>query len=239
MKTITINGKKYSTPENWNEITLETQIRVNDYMETFTNERIKSMAMMAGYLNIPIDELKRMKLTDANKLAKHVSFLNKPIESQAQTQFDFNGETYYVGQNLLETEFQDFVSIQNTMQNVSGNTLTVLPTIIAIMAKRKKACGTLESLDDYDVEARSKEFLQVPITVANNLSVFFYQSINVLHLTTHLYSNPKALAQRKIEECRNTVKQQGGRGLLIRWLRGTSLYYLRFIEKRLDKYFTS
>ena len=207
-------------------------------METFTNERIKSMAMMAGYLNIPIDELKRMKLTDANKLAKYVSFLNTKMSEEAITEFDFNGNTYYVGQNIFETEFQDFVSIQNTMQNVSGNTLTVLPTLIAIMAKRK-IDGTLESLDDYNVEERSKEFLKLPITVANSLSVFFYQSISVLQITSQLYSNPKEAVQRKIEECRNIVKKQVGVGWLTRLLRGTSLYYLKFIEKRLDKYFTS
>lgn len=238
MKTVIIKDKEYSIPTSWEEITLETQIRVNKYIESFENEKLRQIAMMAAYIGVPLDVLKKMHISDANELAIHLDFLNKPNEVKPQTEFDFNGETYYVGQNLLESEFQDFVSIQNAMQGVSGDTLQALPMIMAIMCKRK-INGVLESLDEYDVEERAEEFKQIPITVAKNLSVFFYQSMSALQISSHLFSNPKQVALRKIEECRNTINKLGGRGLLMRWLRGMSLYYLKFIEKRLDRYFTS
>lgn len=239
MKEIQINGKKYQCPESWDEITLEKQIEVNNYIDTFTNKSVKSIAMLGGYLGIPLDVLKKMKLSDANKLAKKVKFLNEKMPDKGITEFDFNGSHYYFGQNLMDVEFQDYVSIQNAMQNVSGDTLQVLPTLMAIMCKRKKPDGTLESLSDYDVDKRAEEFKKVPITVANSLSVFFYQNIITSQIISQLYSNPKEVAQKKIDECKNTIRSQAGRGLLMRWLRGTSLYYLKFIEKRLDKYFTS
>ena len=239
MRTITIEDKKYSIPQSWDDITLEKQIQVTDYMNTFTNQRIKSIAMLAGYCDIPLQVVKHMKLTEANKLAKQVKFLNEPLPTDAITEFEFNGDMYYIGQNLLDTEFQDFVSIQNILGETSGNTIQSLPTILAIMCKRIKKDGTLETLDDYNLDVRAKEFKKLKLTIAHRMSLFFYHSTSTLLITSQLFSNPKKLVEMEIEKCKNIINKQVGVGWLTRLLYGILLYYLKFIEKRLDKYFTS
>ena len=239
MKTITINGEKYDIPQSWEDITLGKQIKVSKYIDDFDTEELQTIGMLGAYVDIPLDKLRKMKMTDVNRLSKHVDFLNKPLPTDMISEFLFKNNTYYVGQNLVDTEFQDFVSIQNAMQKYSGNTIQALPLIIAIMAKRKKENGVLETLDDYDIQQRAKMFEELPITIAHRVSLFFYHSIEVSQMVSHIYSNPKMLIQVKINELKSMIQKQGGVGLLMRWRNGILLWYLKYIEKRLDKYFTS
>lgn len=239
MKKIKIKKVEYSCPENWHEITLRQQLEVSKLNEKYTGEIDRKLAILSAYANIPMDILKTEKIDRMVELFNCIKFISEDLPHVQLIEFDFNGKHYYTGQNLLESEFQDFISIQNAIESYSGDTFNALPIIIAIMAKQKKADGTLESLDDYDVHKRAEEFMDLPITTANSIAFFFASSIRLQENLIQFYSNPKELAMKQIEEVENILKKQDGQAWHIRLLYGILRRYIKSIKKDVDKSFTS
>ena len=239
MKKIKLDGIEYNCPESWQEITLKQQMQVSEDSNSIKLDDLKKLAIISGYCGIPQNKLKHARLQELGPLFKNIEFINKPIPNNPVIEFDFNDKHYHVGQNLIDMEFQDFISIQNAIQNVSGNTFLALPTIIAIMCKCKKEDGRFESIDDYDVEKRAKEFEQLPITIANGIAFFFSNSTNLLSTITLLYSNPIQLVTSRLEDLENTLRKQDGQGWLTRLHNSIFRRYIKSIKKRLPKYFTS
>lgn len=269
MKTITFNNKKYICPEKWDEVTLKMQMKVSEDTDKISIEELKKFAILSGYCGIPIDELKKAKLTDLTDLFKAISFINQPLQEKPIIEFDFNGKHYYCGQNLIDMEFQDFISIENTLHDNSGHTYTSLPTILAIMCKQKKKIyknkysgeilhiipitiekkkdveetdGILETIDDYDVLQRAKEFEDLPLPIAHNLSLFFSASVRLYSNLFQLYSKPETLKEameKQVESVESTLKKLDGKGLLTKCVAGILRIYLKSIRKKLDRHFTS
>jgi len=239
MKTITFNNKKYKCPTSWDEITLEQQIKVSKDTEHFKTDTTKRIALISGYLGIDVDEVRKSDVKTIAPLFKHLSFLNTPIPEEPQHEFMFKGEKYYVAQNLVMQEFQDFVSLENILHDTKDNVMEALPYILAILAKRKKDNDEFESIDDYDVEQRAELFKQLPISIANGIAVFFYASESLSMAISQLSSNQNQAIQRKADEVLSTLKPQRGQGLFTRWLIGMLRIYMKFIKRRATKYFTS
>ncbi len=242
MKTIILNNKKYIIPEKWDEVTLKQQMKVSEDNDKITIPDLKKFAILSGYCNIPIEELKHAKLTELTELFKNMAFINEELPNKPIIEFDFNGKHYYAGQNLAEMEFQDFVSIENIIHEHSGNTYNALPTILAIMCKQKKDNGVLESLDDYDVQQRAKEFEELPLVTAHNLSLFFSNSVNLFSKAIPLFLSPeveKVVVEKKIQNIESTLKELDGKGLLTRFVSGILRYCLKFIKRQHNKRYTS
>ncbi len=239
MKTIRINKVEYQVPQSWHEVTLGKQMEVSKLDNKYTNPVDRKLAILSAYANIPMNILKAEKIDRMIELFNTISFISTDIPSQQLIEFDFKGHHYYCGQNLIESEFQDFISIQNAIESHSGSTYLALPVIVAVMCKRKKADGTLESIDDYDVMQRAREFMDLPIPIANGLVFFFASSIRLQENLSQFYSNPKELVMKQIEEAENIVRKQDGQAWHTRLLNGILRSYIKSIKKDVDKYFTS
>lgn len=239
MKTLVVNGNKYSCPEKWDEVTLRMQVKLTQDTDKIKDNGLKKLSILSGYAGIPLDELKRTKLNDLQELFSAIAFINEPMPETMITEFDFKGSHYHCGQNIVEMEFQDFVSIENTLQETSGNTTTALPIILAVMCKKKLPNGQLETIDDYDVIKRSEEFKDLPLTIANSLSLFFYHSEKVYTNLLGSYSNPNVMVESQIQEVEGMLKQLAGRGLFMRLLSGILRICLKSIRRKQRKLFTS
>lgn len=239
MRKILIKKTAYMCPENWNEITLRKQLEVSKLSDKYASEIDRKLAILSAYAGIPMDVLKSEKIDRMIELFNTISFISTDVPHQQLIEFDFNGKHYYTGQNLLEAEFQDFISIQNAIEAQSGDTYMALPLIIAVMAKQKKADGTFESISDYDVMKRSEEFMDLPIPIANGVAFFFASSMRLQENLTHLYSNPKQMVMKQIEEVENILKPVDGMAWHTRWLYGMLRSYIKSIKKDVNKSFTS
>lgn len=231
MKTLMWKDRKIDIPTKWEEITLKQQIQVSTDSEQYTNETTKKLALISGYCGIPVQEIKRATPDEVAPLFQHMKFLAEPIPEKPLMEFEFRGEKYYVIQNLAKQEFQDFISLEAALSNENNDTYKALPTIIAIMAKRKKANGETESLDDYDVEERAKVFEELPISIANGIGVFFYHNVKVSTMASQLFSKPEKGIAMKVREVENSLNRSAGGGLLHRLLRGILKIYLRFLKR--------
>ena len=236
MKKIVLNDITYLIPSSWVEITLEQQMLLSDYEQQFKDETTRKIAVISAYSTIPIDVLKRAKINDLTNVFKEMSFINKDITTETLTEFKFNDETYYVSQNLMNQEFQEYISLQNVQHQYKDNPSQALPMILAIMCKRKKENGLLETMDEYNVEERAEQFKKLNLVIANSIALFFSRSINVLSTLSLQFSNPKEIVKMKMEEVENTLKQQRGQGLLTKCVNGILRISLWFIERQQNKH---
>lgn len=239
MKQIILNEQLYDIPTSWGEIKLKHQLKVNQDKKDIVNKEFEKISILSGYCNIPLQTLKRTQVSKLGELFRTIDFINTPIPQSKIHDFTHNGHKYYIAQNIKEMEFQDFVSLENAIDMYGGDDIEALPMVIAIMAKRKKKDGTLESLDDYDLNKRKMEFMDLPLIVANNILVFFCQAGEISKQIMALYSNPQVVVLSKMRELNYMLNRQVGRGLYTRLLNGILRTYLKFIERKLNKFFTS
>lgn len=230
MKKITLNNKKYDIPSSWDDITLTDQIRIADVAAKHTG-LTSQLQLVAGYANIPIEVIKHLHISELPKLVKQLDFVKEPLETKPMESFEHKGHTYHIIPTLLNGEFQDFISLEAVMTNHKENIYEGLPMMIAILCKREN-----ESLDDYDIEERSKEFMDLPIRIVNNISSFFL-NIGIssqLSTPTYLGEMEKNLSQeviKALDELILTTKQSGGQGLLGRLQKRMLRKYAQYLKK--------
>jgi hypothetical protein len=227
--------------ENWSEVTLKQQIQISKDTDAILMPELKRFAILSAYAGIPIPELKQANLSELTEVFKSIKFINEDLPTHPITFFEFNGKKYHCGQNLIEMQFQDFISIENILAENSGNTQVALPTILAIMCKQVKDNGQLETIDDYDIAERAKEFELLPITIAHSLSLFFSTSEKVLSNTFPLFLNPEnqqVIMQKQIDTVESMLKELAGKGLLMRCVAGILRIYLKSIKRKQDNLYT-
>lgn len=234
-KIITFKNKQYSVPSSWDEITLRQQLEVSRANDEFKTDVTKHLSLIAGYTGVPVDIIRKSTPQEVAPLFKHLTFINEPIPDKPVMEFEFKGHHYTVVKNLMEQEFQDYISMEIALQNNKEHTYEALPLLMAIMCKRKKEDGTLESLDDYDLNERAEEFLDVPISIANGLMVFFYQLEKNYRMLSLLSSHQDKAILMRANEVENTLKEQDGKGLLYKLLIFLMRIYLKSLKEGVMK----
>lgn len=235
MKTITLNNKTYKCPSSWEDVTLGHQIKISQIRKQYSGLTTQ-LQLIAGYANIPVEEIRHANIKDLPELISNLSFITQPINQDPITYFTHRGHEYYVMETLENGEFQDFISLESVLSNYKDNTVEGLPLMIAILCKRKD-----ETLDSYDVEERAKEFYDLPFDTANRVSVFFSQIAKISHLNSPIFLEnlQKTIDKEAInylEELERTTKKSDGSGLLGRLRKWTLRKYIQYLKKNYVSY---
>jgi len=232
------NGKNYSIPESWNDITVGMVINSQELSELLDDAPV--IAILSAYTGIPVQQLKSGDVHKVNEILSVMDFISTPYEPQPRTDFEFNGSTYGCEDDLTKQRFEDFVSIQTCLYNFKDEPHKALPRLLAIYCKREN-----ETLDDIDLNERTAEFNRLPITIARDIEAFFLHSLNAynaLLLLSSTQSQQEELLLAKVSELQNTLrasKAQTGMFSGTRFLIGLYLIYLKSVRKQLVRYFNS
>lgn len=238
MKIIQFNNKKYEIPTSWDDVTLKMQMQVSTI--SHQEKYVKTLGLLGGYTGIPVEELKSAKVNDLERVMKHLTFLSKEISDKPVMEFDYKGNHYTIPPTIIEQQFQDYVAIQTAIAEYGDNQWLVTPYILAVMCKRNNE----ESIDDFDIRERAKEFNDIPVTIANGIAGFFLNS-SLGYKSIMMLSSPEVqreTVQSKIEELNlllSQLKKQRGGNLLIRLWVMISQKYTKYLNKNLEKYFNS
>jgi hypothetical protein len=229
MKELTIANKVYKIPESWSDCTLRQCIKVSDLEQN--EDEYKVLALVAGYADISMDEIKHMKIQELKDLTNAMKFVLEPLPEVPITEFDFNGKHYYTIESFLQAEAQDFFTTEAILQNYKDNTYKALPELLAVMCKQQG-----ETLDNYDLQERAKEFLDLPMDIANGIRVFFY-SVEIMSLVnSQSYLNRNQIVQQKVNECMNTLKKLDSLGWRGRFVARTLRKSIMSLHKNWKKY---
>lgn len=238
MKEIQFNEKKYNIPENWEEVTLGMLMKVSEY-ETLLNDA-PIVSIIAGYTGIELTELKTSRVQEVQEIMETLDFIYTPYEPKPTNKFVFEGVEYMANENIEETEFQDWVSVQTVLYENKNNQVMGLTKLVAIICKKEG-----ESLDDFNVMERAKMFERLPMTIGKDIEGFFLHSLTAYNAITLLYSTipeQEKLVLHKFSELNDIMKkQQRARGWYspMRWLIGIYRLYLKFLKRDLERYFNS
>lgn len=236
MKTVELLGKNYTYPTNWDDVTISDYQRIRKYIDEFNdveqveaddlNDLLKQINLIAAYTNIPVQTLRKEKPSKLFNMINDLKFLSTDIPSKQVVEFVFKDKTYSVIQSLLNQEFQDYISLENLIQQ--DNLIAVLHLIVSVLSRERFD----ETLDDYDVHQRGELFKDLPITVANNIAVFFYQCAKSYSITSQLYSNPEELVETKLNELTICLNELDGKGWLTRLQVGIIRRYIKYIKPK-------
>jgi hypothetical protein len=211
MKTIKINEKEYTLPQSWNDCTLKQAIKVSEY-EAIEDD-YKVLALIAGYTDIPMEDLSHMRITEIKDIVNNMTFILEPMPETPIVDFEFKGETYHVIQSFLDEQAQDYFTTEAILGAYQHNTFKALPELLAVMCKKDG-----EHLDDYNLKDRAKLFEDLPMDIANGIRLFFW-SVGILsqqHFQS--FSQANQIIVQKANEVENIVKELDGMGWRGRWL---------------------
>jgi len=237
-KFIQVNKLQYEIPTSWHDLTIEDQIRVTEYSQK--EKYVKTLAIMAGYSNIPMDELKKLPFHRVTKAMEAFKFLNDPIPKCEFKEFEWEGKTYKIQSDIFDMNTEDSVHCLMASENHKDNPAEAYPEILAVLYRADDE----PTLASFDLDAKAKSFRKLPFVLGYNIYGFFLQSGNVLNLTSQIFSPEVArqLVQEKNNELMLSMKRlaQDGHGNWFTRLRiGLMIRYLKSIPNRLDTYFSS
>lgn len=238
MKPYKFDGKQYQIPEKWEDVTVAMLIKAAELSELLDEAPI--IAIISAYTGIPVKDLRLSLSSEVQEIIAIMSFISEPYEPKMATEFDFDGRHYACEDDLRKQKFEDFVSIQTALHNHRDEPTRALPKLLAIYCKQEG-----ETLDDFDLDERSKEFEALPMTIAKDIEAFFLHSINAYRGIMWLSSTTdiqKELVLHKLDELQSTAKQFKGRTGMFSGTRlqiGVLQIYLWWARKVLVRYFNS
>ena len=118
MKTITFNDKVYNVPTIWQEISLRQVIDTQILSDILPEAPL--IAIIGGYVGIPIDEIKKSHVRVINEIVECLAFINEPYIAKPTNEFWFKDQRYSCKADLVEQEFQDWLSIHGRFKLVEG-----------------------------------------------------------------------------------------------------------------------
>ena len=229
MRKITINSIEYNVPTSWQECTLKQAIKVQDY--ELQEDEYKILAIIAGYSNIELEELKHFKLDEIRLLTDAMKFVLEPLPEEPISQFTFKGHEYFTIESFMTQESQDYFTTEAIMKAHGNNTYKALPELLAVMCKRER-----ETLDSYKIQDRAKLFEDLPMDICEGLRLFFYAIAQLSAIRTQSFLQRDQIIAQKASETRSMLNTlDGGRWsgiLLAKILRK----YLKSLERNWKTY---
>lgn len=238
MKRLELNDIKVNIPDGWNEVTVAQQIEVEKL--SADEPEFKSLAIIAGYCSVPMLELKKTNVNNLKKIIDAMTFINEPMKNQPVMDFEHKGIKYSVIQSLMKAETQDFLSVDGYLKQYKDREYLALPIIIAILSKRKLADGKYESIDQFDIAKRAKEFEDLPMSVAGGIWFFFAVTSKLSTL------QPNGTTLKQMDEHLNksmtstvaTLRNLAGGRWYMRLLKVILLNYVQYLQKSWKRYYT-
>ena len=231
MKEFKLNGRTWQIPENWYEVTIANQIKVEELSKETDNN---VLALLAGYSGIPMEELKAAPFNQVKEALAALTFLQEEMPKENPREFDFQGKHYTLQEDVFEMRTEDVVSILTAHENNKKNPIEVYPIILAVIYRSEDE----KRLDDFNLDEKKELFKGLSLPQGAAAYGFFLQIGNVQELTS-LMSSPEvlqALLQEKLKDCKTSLSKsvQDGRGKWFTKLQiGIMQKYLSYLEKNL------
>lgn len=238
MKQIVFNDKTYNIPTEWGDVTLQMLIRSSELVDLLPDAPI--IAIISAYTGIPIDQLKESHIAEVNSIIVDLGFVTVPYEPKPNNEFRWKNCKYSSEIDLVNQSFGDWVSVQTALNNFKDEPEKALPRMMAILCKKDG-----EKLDDFNLNERTTEFMELPMTVAKDVEAFFLLSKNAYNAIILLSSTEKEqeeLVLIKLQELQNIMKKRKAElGIFspTRLLIGIYQIYLNYLEQALVKFFNS
>lgn len=238
MYSIKINKKTFNMPETWNELEHYKWKKLVDAKEN--EKELKTYDIFSILSGIPVSIIKKIPIQQLHELNKLANFFYKeevPVVNTEDilTEFEYDGETYYLRNFRAETTFEEWIDFKETDDIIIQ---------LAVMAKKKvkttkwnwkkfkkTEVEEYETYDDYDINERIKHFSNLDIITIKKLSNFFFNNYKTLQIFISQYSLVLESLTLQVESIKSSMKSGAGMGLYNKY----QIWILTKMKKRLEK----
>lgn len=185
-------------PSSWDEITLKTYQRIEEYYETITGDtHFNVMDVLDIFIDKDKDYLMSLPSEFLDIILDKLSFLQTPMkEFEPSNKIEIDGETYMVNvRNKLKTG--EYIASDTILKDDKHN----YAAILAILCRKPNEVYDLKFENEIAPE-RIKMFEKQPITKIMPIIAFFLSLYGLSVMTSQLYSQVEAaidLTRKSIE----------------------------------------
>jgi len=210
MKQFTILDKTYEIKTDWNELTIQDFINIENHKkkQIFTDSpelwSIELFEMLSkpypndsntAYCNT--GDLDNITMSDLNDLVRSMNFLSSEMENKLNRFIDLNGEKYMFPKSLDEITAGEYISIK-TIQESSTDELDSMIKIISVVLRpchydEKRGEWIVDKFNTRDYELRLDKIKKwgKAVEIINYINFFLTGNEQSTTIDTKNYSNPE------------------------------------------------
>jgi len=190
-------------PTEWEDITIETYIKLRPALNTKTNEIERLINILCVLSDRKRQEVEKLTITQYSDLISKMRFLNKDLPTKVKSNVFKVGESWY--EFCLKPDgilFGEYISIMEILEKANNNEEMLfnnLHNFLTVICRPIKKRWWGYKYIDVDTELINKTadnfYRNMPITIAYPIAVFF--SLNLETLTQVIKTSLESLIEKK------------------------------------------
>ena len=167
---------KIELPKDWTQVSLKQFQAIQAMLKDEGDVYQKNSELISILSGKDIKEVEKIALKGYTEILKVLEFINEPIENKLTNTFKLNGKKYKVISDIYKINGGQYITLQHLLKD-SESVIDNLHQIMAVFAVpyEKKWWGWKRGKYDSDQhEEIAEEMLQLPISIAQPLSSFFF-----------------------------------------------------------------
>ncbi len=168
---------KIELPKDWTQVTLKQfqaiQALLKDEEADLYQKNTEMIAILSG---MDLADVAQLSLKSYAKIMKVLEFISEPMENKLTRKFMLNGKKYRIVSDVYKLNGGQYITLQHLLRD-SEKVIDNLHQIMAIFAipyKRKWWGWKRTEYDSNNHEWISEEMLDLPVSIAQPLSAFFF-----------------------------------------------------------------
>lgn len=168
---------KIELPKDWTQVTLKQfqaiQALLKDEEADLYQKNTEMIAILSG---MDLADVAQLSLKSYAKIMKVLEFISEPMENKLTRKFKLNGKKYRIVSDVYKLNGGQYITLQHLLKD-SEKVIDNLHQIMAIFAipyERKWWGWKRTEYDSNNHEWVSEEMLDLPVSIAQPLSAFFF-----------------------------------------------------------------
>ena len=169
---------KIELPKDWTGVTLKQFQAIQAMLKDEGDVYQKNTELISILSGKDIKDIEKIALKGYTQILKVLEFINEPIENKLTNTFKLNGKKYKVISDIYKINGGQYITLQHLLKD-SESVIDNLHQIMAVFAVpyERKWWGWKRGKYDSDQhEEIAEEMLQLPISIAQPLSTFFFEN---------------------------------------------------------------
>lgn len=174
MRNFDLNGKSYSLPENWEEMTLKVYVNIAKLEEKkaeYLLGELYLLKIIEALVDAEDGELDELTLEVVNDVSTCLSFLQTNYDWPSVKTLDIEGTTYVFPQDLNKLTMGEYISMKTFQENTQTQA-EAIPYILAIILRpgrkevdeeTKEEKWIQDKFNANNIEYRKELFLNQPV----------------------------------------------------------------------------
>jgi hypothetical protein len=169
---------KIELPKDWTQVTLKQFQAIQAMLKDEGDVYQKNTELISILSGKDIKDIEKIALKGYTQILKVLEFINEPIENKLTNTFKLNGKKYKVISDIYKINGGQYITLQHLLKDSESviDNLNQIMAVFAVPYERKWWGWKRGKYDSDQHEEIAEEMLQLPISIAQPLSTFFFEN---------------------------------------------------------------